>query len=66
MVLTLRWLTKQNHHDLDYNSVGFDFMGSGGQGGALISPRKSWQIILKPSLWLICVSFGLSLVFQRG
>ena len=47
MGLTMGWLTKKIHRELDYSSVGLDFVGSGGQGGALIDPRKTWSRSLK-------------------
>ena len=47
MGLTLGWWTMQNRSELDYGTVGLDFVGSGGQGGALISPRKTWERSLK-------------------
>ena len=61
MVLTLGWWTMQHRCELDYSSVGFDFVGSGGQGGTLISPRKPWERCLKWLTWSINDSFGLLL-----
>ena len=45
-------------HELDYSSVGFDFVGSGGQGGALIALGKTWAISLKHWIGLKHDSFG--------
>ena len=47
MGLTLGWWTMQNCSDLDYGTVGFDFVGSGEEGGSLISPEKTWERSLK-------------------
>ena len=46
----------------NYSSVGFDFMASGGQGGAFNASREVWEFGLKHWSGLSCVSFGLSLV----
>ena len=40
MGLMLGWWTMQNCSDLDYGTVGFDFICSGGHGGTLISLGK--------------------------
>ena len=47
MVLMLGWWTMENRHDIDYNSVGFVFVGSGGQGGTLNSYGEAWERNLK-------------------
>ena len=49
----------EKFRELKYGTVCLDFMGSGGQGGALISPRKTWERSLKFWYWSIHGSFGL-------
>ena len=49
MGLILGWWPMQNHSELDYGTMGLDFMGSGGQGGTLSNPQTlvlvdSWFI----------------------
>ena len=45
--LSLGWCTKEFRRELDYSSMGLDFVGNGGQGGALISPRETSERSLK-------------------
>ena len=59
MGLTIGWWTMQNRSELDCGTVGLDFVGSGGQGGALIAPQKMWARSLKRWSSSIHVSFGL-------
>ena len=47
MGLTLGWWILKKRHELHYSSLGFDFVGSGGHGGRLIAPRKTWARNLK-------------------
>ena len=58
MGLTLGWWTMQNRSELDYGTVGLDFVGSEGQGGALIAPRKTWEKSLIRWVWSLYDSFG--------
>ena len=41
-VLMLWWWIMEIHREIDYSSMGLDFVGSGGQGGTLIGPQKMW------------------------
>ena len=47
MVLTMGWWTMENRREIDYSSVGFVFMGSGGQGVTLNSYGEAWERNLK-------------------
>ena len=58
MGLMLGWWTMRNRSDLDYGTMGLDFVGSGGHGGTLISLGKTWEKSLICWVWLLCNSFG--------
>ena len=48
----------QIHNELDYGTMGLDFVGSGGQGGVFIAHGKMWEKRLIHSVWSLCTSFG--------
>ena len=52
--------------EIDYSSVGFYFVGSGGQVGALISLGKTWARILKRWIWSLCDLFGFLSICMSG
>ena len=60
MGLMLGWYTMQFHSECR------DLVRSGGQGGALIAPRKMWEKSLICWVWLLCDSFGFSFGCLRG
>ena len=52
--------------ELDYSSMGFDFVGSGGHGGALNASREALERNLKHGLGMEHESFGIFLGYLGG
>ena len=57
-VFILGWWTIRIYNELDYGTMGMDFVGSGGHGGDLITPGKMGPKRLKCWNWSIRGSFG--------
>ena len=58
--LMIVWWTKEKSCEVDYGTVGLDFVGSGREGVTFIAPWKMVKTICIYWVWSLCSPFGFS------